>query len=115
MNYDVDKALYHYDNIQLMLDGLPRELWSIFLPEDEDDLPDLEFNIIHFRRREGEREQVMALQGLCDLPLRPNQPIQEARQKARLQGLRKGRLFDQWQERRREAGPDDVDPEATGR
>lgn len=95
MKYDIEKALYHYDNIQMMLDGIPEELWSLFLPEEEDDLPDLEFNIIHFRRRASEREQVMALQTLCDLPLRPNQPLREARQRARLEGLRKGRVFDE--------------------
>lgn len=95
MNYDVEKALFHYDNIQMMLEGVPEELWDIFLPEEEDDLPDMEFNIINFRRRANERDQVMALQELCDLPLRPNMSLREARQKARLQGLRQARIFEE--------------------
>lgn len=112
MNYDVDIALYHYDNIQMMLDGVPRELWPIFLPDEEDELPDMEFNIINFRRRSDEREQVMALQSLCDLPLRPNQPLREARQRARLQGLRKGRIFDERQGRNHDTRADNSGPES---
>ena len=38
--------------------------------------------------------RVMALQKLCDFPLRPNDSLRETMAKARLQGLRRKKLMD---------------------
>ncbi|MBD3402904.1 hypothetical protein GF420_08405 [candidate division GN15 bacterium] len=111
MKYDLDTALYHYDNIKQMLSEIPRDLWEVFLPANEDDLPDLEMNILSFRKREQERERVMSLQRLCQLPLRPNQSLKEAQVKARLQGLKKGRMLDNMRDSRRHRD-DDSEPSA---
>jgi hypothetical protein len=88
MKYDVDKALRSYINIREMLKGLPRELWSIFLPDSPKDLPWLETAIIAFKRRELEREQVISIQKLCGFPLRPNASLRETNIMARIEGLR---------------------------
>jgi len=82
-----------------MLNGLSRDIWYIFLPGSSEDLFRLELNIIGQRLKDSERERVMALQNLCGLPLRPNETLAEVRAKARLQGKRKGRLFEDFMKR----------------
>jgi hypothetical protein len=83
-----------------MLAGVPKELWSIFLPQSPSDLPTLELNIIRFRVREEERRQVMAIQKLSNLPLRPNHTLRATQARARLQGIMKERMLNRYNKRR---------------
>lgn len=96
MSYDVDKALEAYTNIRMMLKGLPRDIWPVFLPETVEGLPQMELNIVDFIRRAHQREQVIAIQRLCDMPLRPNEELPSVKAKARL----KGKNIDQMLRRR---------------
>jgi hypothetical protein len=92
MTYDVNKALKSYHNIKQMLNGIPAELWDIFLPAHEKDLSTLETGILTFRTRAAEREKVIAMQRLLGFPLRPNSSLRETRIKARIEGLKKDLL-----------------------
>jgi len=94
MKYNIDEKLSSYYNVRVMLQGIPRSLWKIFLPEEAEGLGKLEMNILAFKVREVERNRVMALQKLCDFPLRPNDSLRETMAKARLQGLRRKKLMD---------------------
>lgn len=104
VNYNVDTALKPYHNIRRMLNGIPRKMWSAFLPESANDLAQLETSIIKLRRREVERNKVMAIQRLCSFPLRPNDPLQETTAKAKIQGIKNGRRMDRF---RRNENDDD--------
>ena len=88
MTDDILKALENYPNIMKMLDGIPRDLWHLLLPEDKDELMVLEGAIIAFRLREKEREKVMSIQRVCNFPLRPNALLNEVTARARIQGLK---------------------------
>jgi len=92
MKYDIDQALKPYYNIQMMLDHIPRDIWDLFLPAQEEKLAVLESNILFFRRRARERDQVMSIQRLCGFPLRPNESLRETNIRAKLAGLRKEQL-----------------------
>jgi len=81
-----EKALESYPNIEQMLKGINRQLWYIFLPASIDDLPQLEQAIGSFKERELERNQVMSMQNLCGLRLRPNEALPETQAKVRLKG-----------------------------
>ena len=94
MYYNFDDYRKSYTNINDMLAGIPAELHYLFLPEDPNDLIDLEAAIIALKKRAVEREQVLSLQQLCGLPLRPNASLRATRAKARLQGLKYRRLYD---------------------
>jgi len=100
VTYDVEKALKPYHNIRMMLDSIPRNAWDIFLPENEAQLAVLESNILFFRRRQKEREQVMGIQQLCGFPLRPNESLREVNIKARLAGKKKEKLRKRYNEDR---------------
>ncbi len=99
MSGKYENAMKAFPNIMGMLNGLSRDIWYIFLPGSSEDLFRLELNIIGQRLKDSERERVMALQNLCGLPLRPNETLAEVRAKARLQGKRKGRLFEDFMKR----------------
>jgi|GEM_PF-1267150 len=96
MKYNIDEKLSSYYNVRVMLQGIPRSLWKIFLPGDAEGLPQLEMNILAFKVREVERNRVMALQKLCEFPLRPNASLRETMAKARLQGLKKKKMRDRF-------------------
>jgi hypothetical protein len=96
MEYNVEKALKPYRSILAMLSGISRQLWYIFLPENEQGLSSLEANIVAFRKKEMDREKVISIQKLCGFPLRPNVPLSEMLIKARIQEMksRKNRDFE---------------------
>lgn len=94
MSLHVEQYLDAYSCTKAMLDGLPRDLWDIFLPETAGGLPDLEANIMSFVARADEREAVISLQRLCGMPLRPNESLAETKAKVRLRGVQKRKLLD---------------------
>lgn len=94
MKENIGKVLKSYHNVQLMLESIPEELWDLFLPDDESDLAMLEADILAQRKRDLERDKVMAIQKLCGFPLRPNEPVHEVTAKARIQGVKNAKLFD---------------------
>ena len=112
MKYNLEIALQPYHNIRTMLKGIPRELWDIFLPSSEEKLAILESNILFFKRRAGERDQVMSIQRLCEFPLRPNESLRKANIRARLAGLRKEQLRQRYNQNRRNT--DESDDTAEG-
>ena len=95
--------MQNYNEIKRMLSGIPRQRWGIFLPPQRDGLALMESNIVKFRRRANLRERVMNIQRLCGFPLRPNEPLREVEAKARIQGIKRGRI------RRRNKGDDDYE------
>jgi hypothetical protein len=107
MNYDIDKALKPYHNIRMMLENIPRNAWEIFLPNSEAKLGVLESNILFFRRRQKERDQVMGIQQLCGFPLRPNESLRETTIRARLAGKKKDQLRKKYNENRGNASESD--------
>ena len=86
MKSEYEKALESYPNIKSMLEGINRQLWYIFLPASINDLTQLENAIVDFRMREAERNQVMSIQNLSGLRLRPNEPLVATRARAALKG-----------------------------
>lgn len=112
MNYDVERALQPYYNIRMMLEGIPRDIWQLLLPDREERLALLESNILFFKRRAKEREQVINIQRLCGFPLRPNESLREVNIKARLAGLKKEQLRKKYNDRKdkdRESDDNDGD------
>lgn len=106
MNYDIDKAIGNFPGIGIMLDGLDRSLWEIFLPQVYENLVLLEINILTFVSRAGERDRVMAVQDICELPLRPNASLSETMAKARKQGQKNSKLLDKFKKRRKDDSSD---------
>jgi hypothetical protein len=100
MNEKPQERKPKFPAIMQMMAGIPKELWPILLPRSPADLPALELNTIRFRVREEERRQVMAIQKLCGLPLRPNHSLRATRARARLQGIMKERMLDRYNKRR---------------
>ena len=92
MNQDMKKELDFFPNVKAMMEGIPEQLWDIFLPETTDELAQMETNAAAFKQRAVEREQVIAMQQLCGMPLRPNAELREVRIKAKIQGLRHERI-----------------------
>ncbi|MEW5923900.1 MAG: hypothetical protein AB1746_07930 [Candidatus Zixiibacteriota bacterium] len=106
MKSDYEKALDSYPNIKNMLDGINRQIWYIFLPASVDDLPHLEFAIVNFKKREQIRNQVMSIQNLCGLHLRPNEPLQEVQAKAQIKGKINDELMRKQKDRDRDKQQD---------
>ena len=96
MEYDVKKELAHYPNLKGMMDDIPEELRPIFLPEKAAGLFEMEANIMVYKKRSLEREQVMALQKLCGLPFRPNEALNITEAKVRIQGIKNRKLLDRY-------------------
>lgn len=96
MNKEIEKVLPSYYNVQHMLESIPRNAWDLFLPEDEGSLAMLEADILAQKKRDIEREKVMAIQKLCNFPLRPNESFQEVAARARIQGLKNSKLLDDY-------------------
>ena len=70
-------ALIKCENIKNMLEGIPRQLWGIFIPNTVEEFKVTGDNVKSFEKREREREKVIALQRLYDFPLRPNNTLHE--------------------------------------
>jgi hypothetical protein len=109
MNYDIEKYAKVYTAVKAFMESVPRQLWPILLPATPGGLPDLEVNIANFQSRASEREQVISVQRLCDLPLRPNEPLSETTAKARLQGRKYRALLDQLLDRSEDGSDPDGD------
>ena len=88
MNEETGKVPDSYRNVQKMLDGIPQELWYIFLPDSEEGLAMLEADILAQESRDLERKRVMAIQRLCEFPLRPNEPLRNVIMQAKSMGLK---------------------------
>ena len=99
MRYDVRKYLSHYPNVRGMIEDIPEQLWDVFLPESEGDLPDMEANVMAFKKRSNEREQAMALQKLCGLEFRPNEELNVTEAKVRIQGLKYRKIYEEHREK----------------
>jgi hypothetical protein len=95
MTPEVERELKHYHNVRMMLESLPGQLRRIFVPATVDEMARLETNILSYKSREREREQVIAIQRLCGFPLRPNLPLREVKAMARIEGRRKDKLRNQ--------------------
>jgi len=89
---EYEKALESYPNIKNMLEGINRQLWYIFLPASIEELTQLELAIVDFQKREAVRNQVMSMQNLSGLRLRPNEELAETRARAALKGKMKDKL-----------------------
>ncbi|MDD3731161.1 MAG: hypothetical protein PHU88_02160 [candidate division Zixibacteria bacterium] len=96
MKYNIDEKLNSYYNIRVMLKGIPRSLWKLLLPVEPEGLDQMEMNILAFKVREVERNRVMALQKICDFSLRPNASLRETLIRARLQGWKKKKMTDRF-------------------
>lgn len=96
MKKEILDALPSYPNVQQMLESIPRNVWEIFLPDNEGDLAMLEADILGQKKRDLERSKVMAIQKLCRFPLRPNEPFSDVAARARLQGLKNSKLLDDY-------------------
>ena len=92
MQYEVYSALKSYHNVRAMLKGIPEELWDIFLPDSPDDLASLEGRILTFRMRESDRRKVIAIQKMCNFPLRPNAPLREMAARVKILRMKKERF-----------------------
>jgi hypothetical protein len=84
---DILGALDSYPNVKVMLKGISRQLWYIFLPDNVDDLAMLEADILAQKKRDVERNKVMAIQNLCGFMLHPNEPLREVIVQAKKEGL----------------------------
>jgi hypothetical protein len=92
MTNDLRKTLNSYPNVLAMMDGIPEDLWEVFLPDTDEGLARMEANIVAYKARALDREKAMSLQRLCGFPLRPNVSLREASARARIQGLRNDQL-----------------------
>ena len=72
-----------------MLDDIPRELWYLFIPKTIEELKATDNNVKSFKKREVEREKVMALQQLYNFPLRPNFAPQEVLAKIMIEKMKR--------------------------
>jgi hypothetical protein len=100
MKNDMFERLGSYHNVRLMLESIPRNAWDIFLPDNEGDLAMLEADILGQKKRDIERDKVMAIQRLCKFPVRPNESLHDVVARARLQGLRNSKLLDDYRQDR---------------
>jgi len=92
MSDKIRQKLGDFPNIARMMKGIPKSLWYIFVPEDENELAMLESDILAQRKRDEERKKVMAIQKLCGFPLRPNQALKEVIALAKSKGMREDEL-----------------------
>ncbi len=76
-----------------MLEGMPEDLVDLFMPNDEDELAQLEMNIVKWLARIKERAKVIQLQKHYGLPLRPNQSLRDVSIRLKILELKKNRKF----------------------
>jgi len=76
-----------------MLEGIPKDLVGLFVPDSKDELIQLEMNIIRWLAKVQEREKVMQLQRYYNLPLRPNQSLRDVIVRLKIIGLKESRKF----------------------
>jgi hypothetical protein len=88
MKDEIGRALNAYRNIKKMLDQIPEHLWHVFLPDSVDELAMLEADILAQKKRDVQRNKVMALQKQCGFMLRPNEPLDEVIARAKKHGLK---------------------------
>lgn len=100
MKKDMLARLGSYLNVRMMLESIPRNAWDVFLPDNEGDLAMLEADILGQKKRDIERDKVMAIQRLCKFPVRPNESLHDVVARARLQGLKNSKLLDDYRQDR---------------
>jgi hypothetical protein len=100
MKNDMLDRLGTYHNVRLMLESIPRNAWDLFLPDNEGDLAMLEADILGQKRRDIERDKVMAIQRLCKFPMRPNERLYDVVSRARIQGIKNIKLLDDYRQDR---------------
>ena len=96
MTKEIEKALPSYHNVRDMLESIPRNARDLFLPDDEAGLAMLEADILAQRKRDIERDKVVAIQKLCKFPLRPNESFRDVAARARNLGLKNSKLLDDY-------------------
>ncbi len=89
-----------------MLEGVNRQIWYIFLPASIDDLRRLELAIVNFKKREQIRNQVMSIQNLSGLHLRPNESLLETQARAQIKGKVNDALLRKYKNRNRDKQQD---------
>ncbi|MEZ5360496.1 MAG: hypothetical protein R3F48_16910 [Candidatus Zixiibacteriota bacterium] len=104
MTEKVRQRLKNYPNVMEMFENIPEDLWDIFWPKDDREKFLLESRIMLLKIREPERNEVMDLQKLCGLPLRPNQRMSEVAALTREQGQKSAKLLDEYRKKRGESG-----------
>ncbi len=100
MKKDMLNRLGFYHNVRLMLESIPHNAWDVFLSDNEDDLAMLEADILGQKKRDIERDKVMAIQRLCKFPMRPNESLHDVVARARLQGFKNSKLLDDYRQDR---------------
>lgn len=88
---DKDKKLNYRSAIHVlqMLEGIPEDLKSLFVPKTMNELAQFELNIIMWLVRSKEREKVIMFQKHYGLPLKPNQSIREVQIRLKILELKK--------------------------
>jgi hypothetical protein len=76
-----------FPNVKSMFQSIPRQLWYIFVPETDEGWAMLEADILAQKKRDKDRDRVMAIQKLCGFMLRPNEPLREVVTRAKKAGL----------------------------
>ena len=87
MKNDLNEILDSYPNLKAMLEGIPLELWYIFVPGTDDEMAMMEADILAQRKRDSQRKKVMAIQKLCGFDLRPNESLRDVITRAKRAGL----------------------------
>ncbi len=77
MEEKIEVALKKCKNVREMLEGIPRQLWEVFMPQTVDEFQASDDNFRSFKARESEREKVIALQRLYSFPPRPNATVRD--------------------------------------
>ena len=72
-----------------MLEGIPKDLTDLFVPDGEDALMQLEMNVVRWLARVQERRKVIKLQKRYKLPLRPNQSLRDVTIRLKILEMRK--------------------------
>lgn len=84
MTQEFENAIKALPEIKEYLRQIPRQLWDVFLPGQEDDLPALASAIKALRIREKERDYLIELRRKYGLPFRPNASVDETIKRVRL-------------------------------
>ena len=89
MEEKIKVALRRCENVRNMLEGIPRQLWDIFIPNTVEEFKATDGNVKSFDKRKKEREKVLALQRLYDFPLRPNNTLNEVMAKIMIEKMKR--------------------------
>jgi len=82
---------FHF--IERMFEGLPSDLWYIFMPTTEDGYYQLDTALIKLKAKQVERNQIMRIQKQFNLPFKPNMSMRETIIRVRILMLKKSKDF----------------------